>query len=277
MSKEARRELLVLTPYNRDRTELNSWIRNGLIEKGEIKGEGIVQEVLVKKDLTGPQRKSADFYQPGDVIRMGRDSRSLGVERGTYLRVVSVDRNASRVTLATANGETKNWMPARLHKVEAYTAESRNVAEGDLIRFTRNEPHLPTGAVAEVLKISGNSATLRVFGNRTAESMQIDLSSHKHWEYAYVSTIHASQGLTSNHTMLHIPDVAPRNGMEQPVFGAKSFLVGVTRSRTEVSIYTENKAHAARALGADQNKTSAILDFARQEPAFPPRGRGIER
>jgi hypothetical protein len=51
------------------------------------------------------------------------------------------------------------------------------------------------------------------------------------------------------------------------VFGNRSFYVGSTRASHELSIYTNDKAVAAKAVSAQQDKTSAVETLHRAEQA----------
>ena len=94
----------------------------------------------------------------------------------------------------------------------------------------------------------------------------MDLSRSKHWDHAYVSTIHAAQGVTQRLAIFHIR--APDKGREESnlkaveamakIFGRRSFYVGTTRASHELRVYTNDKQMAAKIVAGDQDKTSAV-------------------
>ncbi|WP_232096608.1 hypothetical protein [Denitratisoma oestradiolicum] len=106
---------------------------------------------------------------------------------------------------------------------------------------------------------------------------QVDLSRNKHWDHAYASTVHASQGATQHRAIFHIRAPETESEFKQAraldnmakVFGDRSFYVGATRASHELRIYTNNKDVAAQAVAAKQDKTSAVETLRRHEHAAP--------
>ena len=104
---------------------------------------------------------------------------------------------------------------------------------------------------------------------------QVDLSRNKHWDHAYAQTVHASQGATQHRAIFHIraPQTESEKKQERAlenmakVFGDRSFYVGATRASHELRIYTNDKAVAAKAVAAKQDKTSAVETLRQHERA----------
>jgi ATP-dependent exoDNAse (exonuclease V) alpha subunit len=61
--------ILVVSPANEERRELNKAIRAGLIARGHVAPLGRELTILVNRGLSGPQRVVAYHYEEGDVIR----------------------------------------------------------------------------------------------------------------------------------------------------------------------------------------------------------------
>lgn len=103
----------------------------------------------------------------------------------------------------------------------------------------------------------------------------MDLSNNKHWDHAYAQTVHASQGATQHRAIFHIraPQTESEKKQERAlenmakVFGDRSFYVGATRASHELRIYTNDKAVAAKAVAAKQDKTSAVETLRQHERA----------
>ena len=105
------------------------------------------------------------------------------------------------------------------------------------------------------------------------KTFEVDLGKNRHWDHAYASTVHASQGSTQKKAMFHIPTPEGANSHRvdknlqdmAKVFGDRGFYVGVTRASHDVAVYTNDKEMAARAVEGKQDKTSAVEVIAKHE------------
>ncbi len=281
-----RERTLVITAYNEDRKAINAGVREGLKAQGELSEQEDSREVYVSKGWTRAMQKEAQYYQPGDVVRFGRDYQQIDASRGEYMHVAAVDAPSGTVTLQKDDGSRIAWQPSKHNKIEVYDTDQRALARGDLIRFTRNEGKFRNGEVARVTAVAGDQVTLELRQGQDRTQHQVDLSRNRHWDHAYAQTVHASQGLTQHRTLFHIraPQTEGEHKQEKAlenmarVFGDRSFYVGATRASHELRIYTNDKTMAARAVAARQDKTSAVETIQRhqREAAFTPE-RGLQR
>ena len=149
------RRPLMITGTNADRNELNELVRTRLEARGELHGGRVNGEILINRSFTEAERKDTRSYQVGDVVRFAREYKKLGIAKGEYLTVESVDRQYNLVRLKGAGEKRVAWQPWRLKKVEVYEQEKRELRVGDLVRFTRNDRERgrkngETGRVVEV-------------------------------------------------------------------------------------------------------------------------------
>ena len=89
---EAGERVLVVSPANDERRQLNSAIRDLLRSRGHIADAGREQVVLVNRNLTKAQRIHAQNYEVGDVVLYRRGRKKLGLARGGYASVEAIDR-----------------------------------------------------------------------------------------------------------------------------------------------------------------------------------------
>src|SRR5260370_27070388 len=77
---------LVISPANKERTQLNSLIHLQLQHQGRVRREDYQMDVYVnRQDMTGTERTFANSYVPDeDIIRYNRASKVYGVEVGDY-------------------------------------------------------------------------------------------------------------------------------------------------------------------------------------------------
>lgn len=268
-----RERTIVITAYNEDRKAINAGVREGLKAQGELSHKEDTREILVSKGWTRAMQKEAQYYKAGDVVRFGRDYQQIDAKKGEYVRVSAVDAPNGTVLLQKEDGSMIGWQPKKHNKIEVYDTETRELASGDLIRITRNEGEFKNGEVARVATVAGDKVTLELKQGKDVSQHQVDLSRNKHWDHAYSQTVHASQGATQHRAIFHIRAPQTENERKQEkalenmakVFGDRSFYVGTTRASHELRIYTNDKAVAASAVAAKQDKTSAVETIQRHE------------
>lgn len=247
-----RHNALLIVPLNSHRQEINERVREGLQERGEIQKDSLKLDVLVPTGFTEAQKESVAYYKPDMVVRFGRDYRSLGVERSDYATVVDVSRDSRSVTLETPDGRRIGWSPEKQSKVEVYETESRQVAIGDELRFTRNnkEMGVNNGTLGKVTAVNDNEIVLSTKnGPMHLKSSEMQ---HAHWDYAYAMTVYSSQGKTVADSNMLITQESGR------AMGERSFYVGITRPRTDLTIYTDSREKAQELIQRSQDKTSAL-------------------
>ena len=132
---ESGQRVLVVSPANDERRELNKAIRSELIVRGHISFVGKEHTILVNRGLSGAQRATAYNYEEGDVIRFTRGSKQFAITKGDYARVEAVDREANLLTVRVPDGRRVEYNPVRLFGVEVFREEQRTLARGDRIQF----------------------------------------------------------------------------------------------------------------------------------------------
>lgn len=250
-----RHDALLIVPLNDDRKAINNLVREGLQERGEIAPNMIERNVLVPSHFTDAQTQSTAYYEPDMVVRFGRDYRSLDVERGEYATVKSVDRPGHLVTLETSDGRQVKWSPERHGKVEVYEQDTRDLAIGDELRFTRNnkEMGVNNGTLGKVVEINGDAIVL---STKTGQvTLKEDVKSDAHFDYAYAMTVYGSQGRTTQDNNLLITSDSGRAMSE------RAFYVGITRPREDMTVYTDSKSAALKLIQEVQDKTSAVEEL----------------
>jgi ATP-dependent exoDNAse (exonuclease V) alpha subunit len=76
----------------------------------------------------------------------------------------------------------------------------------------------------------------------------LDLSTQRHWEHAYASTIHAAQGKTTDRVLVHID-----TKYEQTI-GSESFYVAISRARREAKLYVDDRSKLTLAVERSAQK-----------------------
>src|SRR6185369_11063186 len=92
---------LVISPANRERSELNSLIHRELQREGIVSRDDQQTTVYVtRSDMTGPERTFANSYRPNeDIIRYNSASDKFRVKAGDYARVIDTDHETNKITV----------------------------------------------------------------------------------------------------------------------------------------------------------------------------------
>jgi len=244
--------VLVVSPANIERRQLNTAIRETLRGRGHIASQGVDQTILVGRDLTRPQRRHARSYEVGDVIRFTRGSTKMPLEKGSYASIEAVDRDANQVVVQTAAGQRIAYNPHRLSGVEVFRREQRVFAKGDRIQFRAPDRALAiaNGEFATVVAIDHRKALLRFDGGLEVTAAVQRL---RHIDYGYASTSHSSQGTTVDRVIVHVD-----TNRSPELVNQKQFYVSISRARHAVSLYTDDRARLDLAAGRNREKSLAL-------------------
>src|SRR5277367_2720864 len=128
---------LVISPDNESRRELNSLIHRELQTRGDVsKDEHKLRVLESRQEMTGADRQWAGQYEPGDVLRYSRGSKTEGIKPGEYARVTEVDAKENRLTIEREAGTVQTYDPRRLSGVSVHREAEREFSQGDRVQFT---------------------------------------------------------------------------------------------------------------------------------------------
>jgi len=246
---------LVISPDNKSRMELNRLIH------GELQGRGQVEEhehrvnVLVpRQDMTGADRQWAAQYEPGDVVRYAKGSRSMGISPGAYATVEGFDRERNLLTVERGGGEKLTYDPRRLQGVTVYRENEREFAEGDRVQFTApdKERHIANRELGTIESID-ESGNIQI---KLDSGREVGLSAgeHPHLDYGYAVTSHSSQGATADRVLINVDS---EQAGEQLVNSRLAY-VAVSRARYDAQIYTNDAGNLGNALSREVSHAAAV-------------------
>lgn len=246
LTPDERKKTLVVAGTNQARAAINAQVRQrlGLVETG------VTVTLLERRDLTQAQLKSSLSYRPGDVIEMQAHYDSLGMTRG--MRATVVEAEAGRVTLERDDGERVEWRPALLSKVAVYQTAERELAVGDSVRFIANNYALGfiNGDRGDIVAIDRERAVLTI-DKAGGGQVTLDTTRALQLDYGYCSTVHAAQGQTCERVLIDA-DAA------SAVTNAALYYVSISRARSEVQIYTDDRSLLPQAMGRREEKQTAL-------------------
>lgn len=289
LSFEDAQKTLILTTRNQDKILLTRAVRSVLRNKERLSGEKSVSQL--KRVFGSPaDRRMADLYEapsrkvsivdpenpeappevieqrPETLVYFSDDAPEIGVTKGEYLLVASVNRDTNQVELRrdATDGESIIWdprtVPGRTRRVELFHWDIKDpekdatVAPGEMIRWTKNDAALGlnNGQPLKVITVTSDTLTVQTDDGR---QVPLDLTQRNawHWDHAYVSTVFSGQGKTSKNALVNV------DSEDRALLNRKSFLVAVSRHELDLTVFADDKTKLQQVLVAQRgDKTSAI-------------------
>jgi conjugative relaxase-like TrwC/TraI family protein len=245
---------LVVSPDNRSRMEINEAIHHAMQDTSQMTYHEHPMRVLVaRQEITGADRQWAAQYEPGNVVRYTRGSKTHGIEAGEYARVESVDEKQNRVTVERENGKRVTYDPRRLQGITLYREAERAFSEGDRVQFTApdRERHIANRELGTIGKIGPNGdLQIRMDSGCT---VAFNIRDNPHLDHGYAVTSHSSQGQTADRVLVHVDAEQGEKLVNQ-----RLAYVAISRGRYDAQIYTNDKSQLADGLARDVSHRTAI-------------------
>ena len=246
---------LVVSPDNQSRMDINRTIHYAMQDAGKMPYREHVMTVLVaRQEITGADRRWAGQYEPGDVVRYTRGSKTHSIEAGEYARVEHTNEKENLVTVKRENGEQVTYDPRRLHGVALYRETERGFSQGDRVQFTapNRERHIANRELGTIEKIDDSGKLqLRLDSGRTIAS---NIKENLHLDYGYAVTSHSSQGQTANRVLVHVDT----EQAGEKLVNRRLAYVAVSRGRYDAQVYTNDIGQLADQLSRDVSHRTAM-------------------
>ncbi len=187
------------------------------------------------------------------MIRYARGSKEIGIERGSYARVVAVNPAENLLSVEKQNAELATYDPKRLRGVSVYREMEREFAIGDRIQFTTPDKRLQVAnrdlATIEAISPHGEISARLDDGRTVAFSNR----ENRHFDHGYAVTSHSSQGLTADRVLVNVD-----TSVHPDLINSRFAYVSVSRASHEATVFTNDLTKLAKQLGAEVSKSSAM-------------------
>ncbi|WP_250504595.1 MobF family relaxase [Caballeronia sp. AZ7_KS35] len=268
LTEGERRDTLIVAGTNEARREINKMVRESLA----LTGNGREFETLTRVDMTQAQRRFAPSYQPGMVIQPEKDYLKAGLMRGETYRV-SEALPGNALVLSRQDGTTATINPRKVTQLSVYRLERAELSVGDTVRINRNDAgrDLTNGDRMRVTGVIGGVVSLESVEQRDGRplrSLELPTSRPLHLEHAYASTVHSSQGLTNDRTLIALDTKSRTTSMNL-------YYVAISRARYEARVYTNSVKSLPAAIARRFDKTTALA--IQRERELQRRGQGMLR
>ncbi|HEX7789332.1 MAG TPA: hypothetical protein VF467_02255, partial [Afipia sp.] len=217
----------------------------------------------------------AHFWQDARILEVGDRRNSLGLDVGDF-RIERIYANG-RIGLRDETGRRHRIDPAKIDptnrrdSLQLSNEKTIRVHDGETIRWTANDRNreMWNATIARVEKVDRDAIVVRL-ASGDQQTLRVGDPMLKRIDLAYAINTHMAQGIT-NETVFAVMGAAERN-----LSNARSFLVNLTRQRSDVRLFTDDREKLARQLENNRgNKTSALetVGELRVEALLSPRGK----
>ncbi len=254
LTKEQRDTTILVSPTRVHRDEINNLIVQQLAKDSSLPGNKYMVELLKQKDVTKADLNFASSYEVGNVVKFHSGYKSKGINRGEYLEVKMVDKITNAITFKNGFKNIRFNLKTNIDyesKLEIFKKDVLNLQTGIKLRITKNDQRLINSETATVETINKDNITLKLEDGRkhTMSTNQL-----KHIDYGYCSTIHSSQGKTTDRLIAAISSHKKLNNQ-------KSWLVVISRHKHSLSVYMDNKDEIQNQFVANKGNVKAALEI----------------
>lgn len=245
VSRDDSSHSIIITGTNNDRNDINNAIRDELKSLGRLKGDEHTYVVREGKNIRPEESRFAQSYKEGDLIY----ARKAGVmgRAGTEARIIDVDHSRHIITAESEKGKYSIDLKKDGDKLSAYSEKEISLMAGDHIVFTKNDKMLgvKNGLRGELTSLNENGDMTVAMANGREVAFNVD--EYNYIDSAYAVTAYKSQGQSVNAVFYHADTTKDVNYNE--------FYVSLTRSRSDVHIYTDDKETLREQVTDIQEKT----------------------
>ncbi|UPU37865.1 relaxase domain-containing protein [Geomonas paludis] len=217
--KGEKQSVLMVTPLNADRQELNQQIRAARQAKGEL-GQGVTVDTFVPAE----QGVTVAVYHPGmTVFFTGQKRQDQTRKESNHMpengrgEILSVDQLRNQATVGFKDGQGGAWNRSfgaseLAQKATLYEVQPRDFAPGDSVIFTKNifdksivsadsgrKVKVRNGERGEIEKMTTadacHLATVKLSDGRRVD-VNLDGYGPQFLEHGYAVTVHKGQGAT---------------------------------------------------------------------------------
>ena len=242
------------------RSAVNAAVQTGRKANGELGGNGLAVDALMRVNATREELRYVAAYQPGMILDMRGPGRIQKLAKGQY-RVVVVDPLRKEVRLADAKGRERLLRPGALRSASSeerlalFESKALELYEGDRIRWTQNDHARGffNADQATIIGIDEKNVTL-VTSVGMEHRLRLSDPILRRLDLAYALNAHMAQGLTSDR------GIAVMDSREKNLSNQQTFLVTVTRLRDRLTLVVDNAGKLERAVTRNPGTKSSALE-----------------
>ena len=242
LTPQEREATLIVAGTNEARHSINEMVRERLSLQG-----GLRYTVLENVDATRAELKEpATYNRKNLVVSYHREGQNI--QRGEDYTVVGVD--GDQVVLRGSDGQDVTVKPAQHFSATLHKKYDIEIAPGDLLKITKSDKQLGllNGDRVRVQAVTAEAVTVKT---ERGTIVAIPAQRPMNLQHGYATTIHSSQGLTSNRVLIEA-------NTRSLTTNRAAFYVAISRPRYELKLYTDRAAELRSAVARVPKKFAAL-------------------
>lgn len=254
---------LLLVMKNDTRRELNDLIREELKTSNQLLNHSLIV-IQEKQQLDSIAAHHHSNYVVGDSVQL-MEAYKGGFKSGSEAIITAVDETRNSITLQDKNGKSKEVsLSEHGDKLSLYKSTQKEFSHGDKIIFTKKDKSLDlnNGDIGTVKEIRDGVLIV----DTGKKEIKINPKEYNYIDHAYAITNHKAQGQTSERAIF-VGDSRLSN--------QNAFYVALTRAKTHISIFTQDKEQFRDAVSQRQRKRTT-LDYIKLNQELKQHGRARE-
>lgn len=243
LSPKDRAETLIVAGTNEARLKINLSVREKLGVKG---GEEV--KILTGVDMTKAQAKEVrNFDVDMIVIAPGRIKNGMSADEQYVIK--SINSKNNEIAAMSKEGKEIIFDPSKIEGLRAFNQESIPLQKNEWVKVTNNNKALDlrNGERYQVLSNDKDKVILKTNNG----NVSLDKKEALHLQYGYATTVHSSQGLTSDRVLIDA-DVNSKTSNKAV------FYVAISRPRNGLDIYTNGASKLSESMNREPKKYAAL-------------------
>lgn len=263
---EDRLNTLIVTSSNEMRKVINDSIRQRLKLENNI-NRTVTIETLEMKQLTRQQKKEIASYEMGNRIIFLKSNSKTGIEKNREYEILQVydgTRQGEQNEIAIANGNNSIIIDVtKQNNLNIYEKVNRELMVDDQIKWTstNRERGIVRGnnLIVRDIIIKEDTTRITLFDTKINKAIELDTNKDrdilKHIDYSYTTTTYSSQSKTSRNVIYTLESYRPNLTTQ------KDFYVGISRTRDNITVITDNINRSLQSLLANSGKQLEANDI----------------
>lgn len=243
---ENKDDTLLLVMKNDTRRELNDLIREELKTSNQLLNHSLIV-IQEKQQLDSIAAHHHSSYVVGDSVQL-MEAYKGGFKSGSEATITAVDETRNSITLQDKNGKSKDVsLSEHGDKLSLYKSTQKEFSHSDKIIFTKKDKSLEinNGDIATVKEIRDGVLIV----DTGKKEIKINPKEYNYIDHAYATTPHKAQGQTSERAIF-VGDSRLSN--------QNALYVAITRAKTHISIFTQDKEQFRDAVSQRQRKKTTL-------------------
>ena len=238
---------LLISPTHAEGWQVTQAIRTHLQQVGKL-GEDHNLMQLSNLQWSDAEKSKAELYREGYMVQFHQNAKGY-IVRGSRFTVTGHD-DSGNVLVSDEKGKSRVLDVGEAKKFQVYQNKGIKLANGDLIRMTRNDSFADgrryyRGQVYQISRIYPS-------GSIKLKNGALLKKDYGHIQHGYVSTSHASQSISHD-----APVFLVQSAKSFAASSLNQFNVSVTRGKNDFYLYTDNVGKLKDAVKSYQHSLTA--------------------